>query len=555
MLIELRAAGIGVIESAVVEFEPGLNVLTGETGAGKSMIVGALALLCGGRADADVLRVGHDEGEVEARFVSTNVTIDMLCEAGIPIDEELVLARRIRKGSSRAYVNGRMVTVTQLGAIGRQLFEIIGQHSARSLLQPAAQRRMLDRFCGAEADKPIRAVEQAWDYLRSLEAELTDIGADPVARARDSEALRFALDEIDAVGAILGEDEQLSAELRRLANAQSLRDDAGGARAAVDRARDDIAIASTGLERIDDPECEEIATSLNTALVHAEVVSEALRDFLDACADDPYRLEAVQERLAAIRELTRKYGPTLEAVLDFRDQARGRLGVFTGASERAAELDMAIVEARRELEAAARHLSEVRRKAAPELAERTTNRLVDLALPAARLCVDVSASMAIERHGGDDIELRFSAARTVDPRPLGKVASGGEVSRVLLALAGEIATLEAPTTMVFDEVDAGTGGRSAIAVGHALAEQAHLRQLICVTHLAQVAAFADCHIVLDKDETGNATATPVRGEARIVELSRMLSGSPDSKRAHEHARELIEVVKQSGKQSWKREKP
>lgn len=540
LLLELHAAGLGVVDEVALELAPGLNVITGETGAGKSIIVGSLSLLTGARADTDSIRSDREEAEVEACFVHPESLRGVLAESGIPEGDEVVIARRIRKGTSRAWINGRMATVGQLAQIGQELIEIVGQHHARSLTRPASQRESLDRYAWESVEKARRAVEDLWDHTRDLARDLDELGADPEARAREVDVLRRQLAEIREIGPRADED-SIGTVLERLQNAGRLREEVVTARGEIESARDQIAGAALRLERTEDTGLAEGAVPLVSVLADLEAVSQDLRAFLDTVVDDPERLEAVRDRYVALRDLCRRFGPELTDVLDFASSAETRLADLERADRRADETKAALAEAKDELRLAAGRLSVARRRAAARLGRSVTARLGDLALPEARLTVAVGPAGQIERHGGDEVTFLFGAARDLEPRPLGKVASGGELSRVMLALASEIADLAAPPTIVFDEVDAGTGGEAATAVGSALSAQSGRRQLVCVTHLAQVAAYADNHIVVRK-ESATATADRVDGTARIVELSRMLSGSPESDRARQHAEELLALA-------------
>jgi DNA repair protein RecN (Recombination protein N) len=392
-------------------------------------------------------------------------------------------------------------------------------------------------------DKARRVVEDLWDHARDLADELASLGADPEARAREVDVLRRQIGEIRNIAPRPDED-GLGEELERLQNAGRLREEAATARSEVDAARDQVAEAVHRLERTADAALLAGAGALRATIADLEAVAEDLRGFLETVVDDPEQLEAVRDRYVAIRDLRRRFGPELSDVIDFAASAEARLADLERADQRAEEIRSALEDAEGDLRVASERLGALRRRAAVKLGRSVTGRLVDLALPEARLEVAVTPAGRIERHGGDEVVFLFAAAPDLEPRPLGKVASGGELSRVMLSLASEIADLAAPPTIVFDEVDAGTGGEAATAVGSALSAQSTRRQLICVTHLAQVAAHADTHIVVKK-ESATATAARVEGAARIVELSRMLSGSPESDRARQHAKELLTLASAS----------
>jgi len=538
MLRELRIGGFGVVADCTLHLHERLNVLTGETGAGKSMIVRALALLAGARADSGVLAGDVEEAEIEARFSATAATMAVLEGAGLPVDDEVVISRRIRRSGSRSYVNGRMAAAPVLGDVGATLVELIGQHSARSLVQPGVQRRALDRFGGDPVSEAADAVAEAFERLRTLQEERAGLGLDPAARARELDMVRFQLAELDAADPQPGEDAELASEIHRLTNAETLREESTEARRLAEEARDALAVCEGAMGRIDDPAVAEAARAVSAALIGAEDAAGTLREFAESCESDPQRLEDANRRMAALKDLQRKYGPTLDDVLAYRSDAAARLAAIEGAESRAAALDAEVAAADADLAAASRRLSEARAAAAPELSARVRSRLGELALGDAVFEVAVAAASEPGRHGADEVSFVFGANPGLAPRPLERIASGGEMSRVMLALATELADRDAPPTIVFDEIDAGTGGETAVAIGECLQRLAGTRQIVCITHLAQVAALADSHVVLAK-ESGGATATEVRAAERVRELSRMLSGQPQSARARRHAEELL----------------
>lgn len=559
MLRELRATGLGVIEDLTLEFEPGLNVITGETGAGKSMIVGALGLLFGARAESGALRKGVDEAEAEALLTPTESAAERLDAMGLPVEDELVIARRLRVGGSRAYINGRLATAGQLRDLAPALADIVGQHSAQSLLRSATHRDALDRFGGPEHLVAATMVRELFDRRSGLEAELHAVGGDPAALARESEMLERQMDEIDAVALRDGELDELTSEIARLANAEFLREESGAGYEAASAARDMLADAAARVGRLDDPMLSNAAAALDDLVTQADDAVGELRSFVEICTADPARLEELQQRRSDVGDLLRKYGPNPEDVATFRSDAQRRLEQIKVADTRSAELREQLTAIDTEWQDALSALSARRREAAPELAHRIQDRLVGLALPGARFEIDVSRLDVPTRRGGDAVEFLFAGGRGQPLRPLGSVASGGELSRIMLAIATEVANLDAAPTIVFDEIDSGIGGEGAAAVGRALAALGVRRQLLCVTHLAQVACFADHHIVLRKDDAGVACAThlevdsPADGagdgdrselEGRVVELSRMLSGRPDSSSARDHAAELLESARE-----------
>ncbi len=532
MLLELRVRELGVIDELHLALGPGLTVVTGETGAGKTLVVEALALLLGGRADPLAVRRGATEAVVEGRFV-------------VPGDEaeetELVLARVVpAEGRARATMNGSMTTTAALSATGDALVDLYGQHTQQSLLRPSAQRAALDRFANADP-APVKALRQE---LRAAESRLADAGGDAAARRRELELIGFQLDEIaSAHVSSADEDERLGEEEAVLAHAATLREAAetgGELLAGGDRtpgALDGLGRAIEVLER-HGPLAALAARLRGLAAECADVASD-LRRLGEGFEEDPARLEEVRSRRNLLHQLCRKYGPDLAGVLAFADAAARRAEELGAAT-----LDAEALEADRSriagaLAEAEQALGDVRRAAAPALAAAVESHLGELALERARVVVELSSTGSAE-----DVELLLAANPGEEAVPLAKAASGGELSRVMLAL--RLVLSEGPPTMVFDEVDAGLGGATGLAVGRALAELATAHQVLVVTHLAQVAAFADHHVRVTKAEADGRTVTrvePVDGEARVAELSRMLSGHPNSDAARRHALELLESAR------------
>lgn len=526
MLVELVVRDLGVIEEACLPLGPGMTALTGETGAGKTLLVGALALLLGGRADPSVVRPGAAEATVEARFVPGT--------AG----DELVLARAVAaRGRSRAWVDARGAPLSALVETGGALVELHGQHAHRALVEPAAQRRALDTFAGIDL-RPLHRSRQA---LRQAEAALAGLGGDEAARARHADLLRFEIGEVE--GAAIEdehEDERLAEEEERLAEMAAHRDEAagalrdlvgddtagGGASDAVGRARQRLAGRAA---------FEPVARRLAAVQVEMTDLAGELRQIVDGWEDDPVALQAVRARRHQLRELGRRFGGDLASVLARTEAARCELQALEDRETAAARAVTEIDQRRRALAAEEVAVAAARRAAAPALAQAVEHRLADLGMPRARLQVTVSGNGAAE-----DVEFQLGANPGEPLLPLAKVASGGELARTMLAL--RLVLSDAPPTMVFDEVDAGIGGEAALAVGRALAELSRHQQVLVVTHLAQVAAFADRHLSVRKAAVGGRTRSEVEevvGSAREVELARMLSGQPGSEVARRHAAELL----------------
>ena len=530
MLLELRARELGVIAELHVVLGPGLTALTGETGAGKTLVVEALALLLGGRADPSVVRAGADEAVIEGRFVD---------EAGT----EVVLGRVVpASGRSRGFVDGRMAAASELAELGRSLVDLYGQHEHQSLLQPATQRNALDRFAGVELG-PVRELRAR---VARVDEQIASLGGDARARGRELDLLRFELGEIEALGiASADEDELLASEESELANAVALREAAhaaytllaGDGTAGTPGAVETAGEALGTLER--HAELDAAATRLRSVLAELEDAASELRHASERFEEDPERLAAVRTRRQRLHVLVRKHGDRLADVLAFADESRRRVAELTAGDDalRALESERAALVAA--LETAQSAVGDVRRAAAPRLASAVEEHFGELALGRARLRVETAATGI-----ADDVELLLAANASEPFVALAKAASGGELARTMLALRLVLAA--GPPTLVFDEVDAGIGGEAALAVGRSLAQVATDRQVIVVTHLAQVAAHADHQIAVAKSERDGRTVTearPVDGDERLAELSRMLSGQPASATARHHAAELLAMAR------------
>lgn len=569
MLVELRLRDLGVIARAELVLEAGMTAVTGETGAGKTMLVEAIELLVGGRADATLARAGADEAWIEGRFV-----VD---------DREVILARAIpAAGRSRAYVDGRIAPVAALAEVGAGLVDLHGQHAHQSLLSAPVQRAALDAFGGVDHSPLIAARER----LRAVDEALDALGGDEGARIREVDLLRYQLAEIDAAALTdAGEDVALEAEEERLADALAHREAATLAAEALggeDGASDALGTALAAVARREPLAVLEQRLSALTAEV-SEVAAD-LRVTADALEEDPERLAEVRARRSLLHQLARKYGPSrgprtpgsvgspasvgsvgsVVDVMAYAEEARTRLGVLESHAERAALLESRRQEALSELMGAAAAVGEARRRAAPLLAAAVETHLRELAMPEARLEVHVgdgSGGANPSDMAGDAVAFLLGANRGEPALPLARVASGGELSRAMLATRLVLGLSGPgdgwPPTVVFDEVDAGVGGQAALAVGRSLAllasaeavqsttPAANGRQVLVVTHLPQVAAYADHQVAVHKSERGGRTlaeARVVEGDARILELSRMLSGQPQSPAARDHAEELLAVA-------------
>ncbi|HYV59603.1 MAG TPA: DNA repair protein RecN [Acidimicrobiia bacterium] len=529
MLTELHVTDLGIVADLTLVLDSGLTAITGETGAGKTLLVEAVELLVGGRADTTLIRDGAPEARVEGRFVD---------ETG----GEVVLARVVPlDGRSRAYIDGRLATVGELAEVGARLVDLHGQHAHQSLLAPAVQRGALDRFVGPSAAEPLAAYRAAREGLRRIASELDALGGDERARARELDLLRFQIGEIGAAGLDdAGEDVALEAEEALLADAIAHREALAAAYGAVEGpALDTVGAAAAALSGR--APFVELAERLRGMQAELAELGRDLRVALDSVEDDPQRLEEIRARRALLRELTRKYGETIADVRAYAEEARRRLAELEGYEARAAELERTRDATRGEATDAAAALSRARLSGAGSLAEAVTPHLQELAMPAAAFAVVVEPAEPTD-DGADRVTFLISANPGEPPRPLGKVASGGELARAMLA--ARVVLSEAPPTLVFDEVDAGIGGEAGAAVGRLLADLAGTHQVLVVTHLAQVAAYADAQVVVEKREQGKrtvASAETVTGEERVRELSRMLAGVGESTHARSHAAELLEA--------------
>ena len=526
MLHELAVTDLGVIADLSIVLGPGMTALTGETGAGKTLVVTAIDLLVGGRADSTIVRPGADEARVEGRFVSAD-------------GEEVVLSRVVpADGRSRAYVNGRLAPVSALAELGAGLVDLHGQHAHQSLLAPATQRASLDAFGDVDLG-PLRA---ARGRLTEIDASLAALGGDERARAREIDLLRFQVDELDAAGLDdPDEDDRLADEEAVLADAVAHRDAAVVAHGALS---DDEAVGQALAAIAGRAPFAEIEPRLRAMTAELSELAADLRTVGERIDEDPARLEALRVRRQLLRDLRRKYGETLADVIAFAREAGERLAELEAHDARAAALDAERVTALAAERRAAATVAAARRAAAPRLAKAVQDGLVTLAMPKARIEVEVTGD-----DPGDDVRFLLAANAGEPAAALSKVASGGELARTMLALRLALGDSTIPT-LVFDEVDAGIGGEAALAVGRSLAALGASSQVLVVTHLPQVAAFADAQVAVAKSETKGRTVASARtldDADRVVELSRMLSGQPDSAAARDHAEELLQVARKQAR--------
>lgn len=531
MLTELRVANLGIVEEITIALAPGLTAITGETGAGKTLLVEAMELLLGSRADSDLVRDGAAEATVEGRFVDASS------------GEEHVLARVLpRDGRSRAYVDGRLVTAGELAAVGERLVDLHGQHAHQQLLGAAAQRGALDRFVGPAASGALTTVRTARAEARARRRELEGLGGDARARAREVDLLRFQIAEIDDAGLDdPAEDDRLAEEEARLDDAVALRAALVAAHHAIEAEGLDALGAAAALLR--DRPVDDLGARVRAVQAEAAELARDLRLAADAVVEDPERLAAVRARRQSLRQLCRKYGESLGDVVAYRDATAARLAQLEHHEEHASRLGAEVAELEDRARAAAEVLRAERRAAAPALAAAVTAHLRDLAM--ARAVFEVAVEPAeLTDDGADAVSFLLAANPGETARPLARAASGGELARTMLAL--RLVATDGPPTLVFDEVDAGIGGEAGTAVGRLLGVLGRTHQVLCVTHLAQVAAHADHQVVVEKVERAGrtvATARPVEGADRIRELSRMLAGVGESDHARRHAAELLAAAR------------
>lgn len=529
MLDELVVRNLGVIDEARLEPGPGLVVVTGETGAGKTLLLGALRTLLGDAARPDLVGPFGEEAVVEGRFLH-------------PQRGEVAAARRMpRDGRSRAYLDGVVASAAALEEATAGLVEIVGQHDQLSLTRPQEARLMLDRLLSEAGREAFAAYREAWQQVQQLHADRDRLGGDRRALERERDLLGYQVGEIAAAGFRPGDDRELEQRAQRLRHAETLREQLATALAALEAAGEETGRGLGELRRAQrlDPGLQptvELAGGVEAQLGELLVM---LRTSLEELDTDPAEAEATERRVAQLADLRRKYGHTLDEVLVFGEQAAARLQELESLLQRADRIDREVAAAEAAMWKAAEQLREARREAAERLQREAVRHLRELGFndPLVRVAVEAGTPQA---GGADEVRIEFASDRRLRPGEVGKVASGGELSRLVLSLR-LAAGAGSASTLAFDEVDAGVGGATALALGRKLAALAEGRQVLCVTHLPQVAAFADTHYVVERTGT-TARVSRVEGAARLEELSRMLAGLPDSERGREAAAELLELA-------------
>ena len=552
MLRELRIRNFAVVENVAVSFAPGLNVLTGETGAGKSILVDALLLVRGARAQTDVIRADAEAATVEAVFElpKGGGAAAVLGDAGLGADEGDVVVRRelTRAGRHRAFVNDSPVTVALLERLGDHLVDVHGQHEHQRLLEPARQLELLDRF--ADVEDLVERVAGLFAKFRAAREEAERTRGAARDRAQREDLLRFQISELDAARLRVGEEEELRGERRRVQHAERFVAGLAEISAILD---DDSRSVTNGLTRAMrvladlgrlDAAFLAPGENLQEARVHVEDALASLRTLRDRLVVEPGRLEIIDERLDALVRLRRKYGDSEAAMLQYRDGAAAELDRLARHDELLAAQERTVGELAAELTTAAEALSDRRRAAASRLEAQAEKQMRALGMDRAvfRMALERAAAEQVTARGLDRVEFQLSTNPGEDVRPLARVASGGELSRTMLALEAVLARADRVPTLIFDEIDAGIGGGVAAVVGQTLMAAAQGRQVLCVTHLAPIAALAPHHLLVAKRVRGGRTRAAVEalsGDARVAEIARMLGGGTASATALDHARELL----------------
>ncbi len=551
MLTELRIRNFAIIESVTLPLGKGFNVLSGETGAGKSIVVGALGLLLGERASADLIRSGADKATVEGVFdiASVRGVAELADARGIDVeDDTLVLKREISaNGRGRAWVNGATVTATVLAELGRRLVNLHGQHDPQTLLDNESQRQILDAFGGALNQAEIVARTHA--DLSAVKGEIAGLSARRAEAERRADYLRHVATEIEGAELKPGEDARLQDEARVLENADELRTLAtslsellSGEEASVMTQLSAAGRPLTAIERID-PAAARMQELFDAGFYALQELARSVDDYAGSVDLDPARLEEVRQRRDRLFGLLKKYGPALENVIDAGRSARSELDLIDTAQFDLARLTARENEVRSRLGGESERLTRMRSAAAKKLAKAVDELLPELGMPDGRFTAALVARAEPTAEGAEDVEFRVSLNVGHDERPLARVASGGELSRVMLALKTILAKVDEVPTLIFDEVDAGIGGRVGLQVGDTLRRVAREHQVFAISHLPQIAARAHHHIVVAKGAKGGVTTadiTVLEGTTRVAEIARMLGGDPESKVSRAHARELLE---------------
>ena len=558
MIEQIHIRDLGVIREAQLDLGPGLTVLTGETGAGKTMVLNALGLLLGSRSDASAVRKGQEQAFVEGRWLLTKEALDRITATGIEIEDgELLVSRSISsEGRSKATVSGRSVPVGVLTEIGEHLVVVHGQSDQIRLKSAAAQREALDQFAGAPLAAITDKYAETYTAWKMAANRLQVLTTESSSRAREADEIRAAVEELTKLDPKSGEDVELSELAERLTHLEELRiaaaaahdelssdsfDDSSDALTSIGKAR-------RALEQVSnhDPELEKLAEQLKEIGFSLNETAASISSYIAGLDNDgASELEKIQSRRAELSSAMRKYGPTLDEVIAYLETAGSRLLDLDSSDEAIASLTIEEQQLGKQAHDLAEQISSIRTKAAAELSAAVTSELSALAMTGASLDASITRLGELTAHGYDQVALLLSAYPGAEPRPIGKGASGGELSRIMLAIEVVLAKSELAPTFIFDEVDAGVGGAAASEVGKRLAMLARNAQVIVVTHLPQVAAFASRHLRVLKSSTADFTATDVvrlEGEQVVEELARMLSGLSESESGRSHAKELLDLA-------------
>lgn len=558
MIEQIRIRDLGVISDAQLDLGPGLTVITGETGAGKTMVLNALSLLLGSRSDSSSIRKGQDQAFVEGRWLLPKDALDRITSSGIEVeDQELILSRSVSsEGRSKAVVSGRSVPVGILSEIGEHLVVVHGQSDQTRLKSAAAQREALDQFAGSDLEVLATQYAEVFASWKQVAVSLEQLRAESASRAREADAIRAAVEELTKLDPKPGEDTELAEQATKLTHLEELRIAAAKAHEELssesfDEGRDAITLigkARRALEQVSDhdPELSKYASELKEIGFSLNETAASISGYIASLdSDGAQELEAIQLRRAELTTAMRKYGPSLDEVITYLDTSGARLLELDSSDEAIEKLTSEERELAKKSHELAEKMSAIRSKAASELSAAVTSELAALAMNGASLDVQVARLPELASFGCDQVSLLLSAYPGAEPRPIGKGASGGELSRIMLAIEVVLAKSELAPTFIFDEVDAGVGGAAATEVGRRLAMLAKNAQVIVVTHLPQVAAFASRHLRVLKSSSAEYTATDVvalEGEQIVEELARMLSGLSESESGKSHAKELLDLA-------------
>jgi DNA repair protein RecN (Recombination protein N) len=558
LIEQIRIRDLGVISDAQLDLGPGLTVLTGETGAGKTMVLNALSLLLGSRSDSSSIRKGQDQAFVEGRWLLPKDALDRITSSGIEVeDQELILSRSVSsEGRSKAVVSGRSVPVGILSEIGEHLVVVHGQSDQIRLKSTAAQREALDQFAGSALEVLAKEYAEVFASWKHASSSLELLTTESASRAREADQIRAAVEELTKLDPKTGEDQELAEQATKLTHLEELRIAAANAHEELssesfDEGRDAITLigkARRALEQVSDhdPELAKYAEELKEIGFSLNETAASISGYIASLdSDGAKELDSIQLRRAELTAAMRKYGPSLDEVINYLETSGARLLELDSSDEAIEKLTVEDRELGKKAHELAEKMSAIRAKAASELSAAVTSELAALAMSGASLEVQIARLPELASFGFDQVTLLLCAYPGAEPRPIGKGASGGELSRIMLAIEVVLAKSELAPTFIFDEVDAGVGGAAATEVGRRLAMLAKNAQVIVVTHLPQVAAFASRHLRVLKSSTSEYTATDVvalEGEQIVEELARMLSGLSESESGKSHAKELLDLA-------------